>query len=163
WGDRLLRSPHPGRGLRQHRRGADRSARRGAAALALRPQVRQLVDRARKRYVGRDAGPALHHRRAGRAHCRHGSGAPPPPRSRGALLGRGMAVVLPRAGVDPRLAALVVMAAMFAGASRALLASVVFAFETTRQPLGLLPLLGGCSVAWLVSAALMKHSIMTER
>jgi CIC family chloride channel protein len=52
---------------------------------------------------------------------------------------------------------------MFAGASRALLASVVFAFETTRQPLGLLPLLGGCSVAWLVSAALMKHSIMTER
>ena len=37
------------------------------------------------------------------------------------------------------------MAAMFAGASRALLASVVFAFETTRQPLGLLPLLGGCS------------------
>jgi len=52
---------------------------------------------------------------------------------------------------------------MFAGASRALLASVVFAFETTRQPLGLLPLLCGCSVAWLVSAALMKHSIMTER
>ena len=37
------------------------------------------------------------------------------------------------------------MAAMFAGASRALLASVVFAFETTRQPLGLLPLLGGCT------------------
>ena len=41
------------------------------------------------------------------------------------------------------------MAAMFAGASRALLASVVFAFETTRQPLGLLPLLGGCTAAFL--------------
>jgi H+/Cl- antiporter ClcA/CBS domain-containing protein len=81
----------------------------------------------------------------------------------GALLGTALAWLLPRAGVDPRLAALVGMAAMFAGASRALLASVVFAFETTRQPLGLLPLLGGCSVAWLVSAALMKHSIMTER
>ena len=81
----------------------------------------------------------------------------------GAFLGTGLAVLLPGAGVDPRLAALVGMAAMFAGASRALLASVVFAFETTRQPLGLLPLLGGCSVAWLVSAALMKHSIMTER
>ena len=81
----------------------------------------------------------------------------------GALLGTGLAVLLPAAGVDPRVAALVGMAAMFAGASRALLASVVFAFETTRQPLGLLPLLGGCSVAWLVSAALMKHSIMTER
>jgi CBS domain-containing protein len=81
----------------------------------------------------------------------------------GALIGTGLAILLPRAGVDPRVAALVGMAAMFAGASRALLTSVVFAFETTRQPLGLLPLLGGCSVAWLVSAAMMKHSIMTER
>jgi len=81
----------------------------------------------------------------------------------GALVGTALAALLPRAGVDPRLAALVGMAALFAGASRALLASVVFAFETTRQPLGLLPLLGGCSMAWLVSAALMKHSIMTER
>ena len=81
----------------------------------------------------------------------------------GALIGIALAALLPAAGVDPRVAALVGMAAMFAGASRALLASVVFAFETTRQPLGLLPLLGGCSVAWLVSAALMKHSIMTER
>ena len=81
----------------------------------------------------------------------------------GALIGTALTVLLPQAGVDPRVAALVGMAAMFAGASRALLASVVFAFETTRQPLGLLPLLGGCSVAWLVSAALMKHSIMTER
>jgi len=81
----------------------------------------------------------------------------------GALLGIALALLLPSAGIDPRLAALVGMAALFAGASRALLASVVFAFETTRQPVGLLPLLGGCSVAWLVSAALMKHSIMTER
>jgi hypothetical protein len=55
------------------------------------------------------------------------------------------------------------MAAMFAGASRALLASVVFAFETTRQPLGLLPLLGGCAAAYLVSCLLMRHSIMTEK
>ena len=69
----------------------------------------------------------------------------------------------PSAGVDVRLGALVGMAAMFAGASRALLASVVFAFETTRQPVGLLPLLGGCAAAYLVSCALMKHSIMTEK
>ena len=55
------------------------------------------------------------------------------------------------------------MAAMFAGASRALLASVVFAFETTRQPMGLLPLLGGCSAAYLVSLLLMRNSIMTEK
>ncbi len=45
----------------------------------------------------------------------------------------------------------------------ALLASVVFAFETTRQPIGLLPLLGGCSAAYLISCLLMKHSIMTEK
>jgi chloride channel protein, CIC family len=39
----------------------------------------------------------------------------------------------------------------------------VFAFETTRQPMGLLPLLGGCSAAYLVSLLLMRHTIMTER
>lgn len=63
--------------------------------------------------------------------------------------------------LDPRLAALVGMAAIFAGASRALLASIVFAFETTRQPLGLLPLLGGCTASYLISSLLMRHSIMT--
>jgi CBS domain-containing protein len=55
------------------------------------------------------------------------------------------------------------MAAMFAGASRALLASVVFAFETTRQPMSLLPLLGGCTAAYLASMLSMRHSIMTEK
>jgi CBS domain-containing protein len=55
------------------------------------------------------------------------------------------------------------MAAIFAGASRAMLASVVFAFETTRQPFGLLPLLGGCAAAYLVSSLIMRHSIMTEK
>jgi Mg/Co/Ni transporter MgtE len=55
------------------------------------------------------------------------------------------------------------MAAIFAGASRALLASVVFAFETTLQPMGLLPLLGGCTAAYLVSCLLMRHTIMTEK
>jgi CIC family chloride channel protein len=60
-------------------------------------------------------------------------------------------------------AALVGMAAIFAGASHALLASVVFAFETTRQPLGLLPLLAGCSAAYLVSLLVSRTSIMTEK
>ncbi|MFL5360211.1 MAG: CBS domain-containing protein, partial [Myxococcales bacterium] len=62
-----------------------------------------------------------------------------------------------------RVAALVGMAAMFTGASRALLASVVFAFETTRQPMGLLPLLGGCSAAFLISCLFMRNTIMTEK
>jgi H+/Cl- antiporter ClcA len=81
----------------------------------------------------------------------------------GALLGAGAARLLPQSGVDLRIAALVGMAAIFAGASRALLASVVFAFETTLQPLGLLPLLGGCSASFLVSCLLMRNSIMTEK
>lgn len=81
----------------------------------------------------------------------------------GASIGSAFATLLPRVGVDPRIAGLVGMAAIFAGASRALLASVVFAFETTLQPLGLLPLLGGCTAAYLVSSLLMKNTIMTEK
>jgi H+/Cl- antiporter ClcA len=81
----------------------------------------------------------------------------------GALLAAGLGAVAPTMGIDPRIGALVGMAAMFAGASRAALASVVFAFEATRQPLGLLPLLGGCSAAYLISIVGMRHSIMTER
>jgi CBS domain-containing protein len=81
----------------------------------------------------------------------------------GGLLGAAAAQLLPGAGIAPQLGALVGMASLFAGASRALLASVVFAFETTRQPLGLLPLLGACAAAYLISCLLMEHSIMTEK
>jgi H+/Cl- antiporter ClcA/CBS domain-containing protein len=81
----------------------------------------------------------------------------------GLLLGAAAQAVAPAAGVDVRVAALVGMAAIFAGASRALLASVVFAFETTLQPMGLLPLLGGCTAAYLVSCVLMRNTIMTEK
>jgi CIC family chloride channel protein len=81
----------------------------------------------------------------------------------GGLVGAWAASAWPALGVDARLAALVGMAAIFAGASRALLASVVFAFETTRQPMGLLPLLGGCSASFLLSSLFMRHSIMTEK
>ncbi len=81
----------------------------------------------------------------------------------GAAIGSAAAILLPAAGIDARIAGLVGMAALFAGASRALLASIVFAFETTLQPLGLLPLLGGCAAAYLVSCVLMRHTIMTEK
>ncbi len=81
----------------------------------------------------------------------------------GAAAGALASAALPHAGIDPRLAGLVGMAALFAGSSRALLASIVFAFETTRQPLGLLPLLAGCSSCYLVSALMMRDSIMTEK
>jgi H+/Cl- antiporter ClcA len=81
----------------------------------------------------------------------------------GALAGFGAVAVAPQLGIDPRIAGLVGMAAIFAGASRALLASVVFAFETTQQAHGLLPLLGGCAAAYLVSALTMRNTIMTEK
>jgi CIC family chloride channel protein len=81
----------------------------------------------------------------------------------GALAGAGLASTAPALGVDARVAALVGMAATFAGASHALLTSIVFAFETTRQPVGLLPLLAGCTAAYLVALLLSRHSIMTEK
>lgn len=81
----------------------------------------------------------------------------------GASIGALMAAILPQAGIDIKVAALLGMAATFAGASRALLASIVFAYETTRQPHGLLPLLGACSISYLVSALLMRNTIMTEK
>ena len=81
----------------------------------------------------------------------------------GGLFGFACVAWLPGLHVDPRVAALVGMAAIFGGASHAFLASVVFAFEATRQPLGLLPLLLGCASAYLVALMLMRTSIMTEK
>jgi chloride channel protein, CIC family len=81
----------------------------------------------------------------------------------GAWIGAYAARWAPSLGVDARVAGLVGMAAIFAGASHALLTAVVFAFETTRQPLGLLPLLAGCTASWMVSLLLSRNSIMTEK
>lgn len=81
----------------------------------------------------------------------------------GALLGAAAQHVFPHSGIEVGMAALVGMAAIFAGASHALLAAAVFAFETTLQPLGLPPLLGGCAASFLVSSLLLRHSIMTEK
>ena len=81
----------------------------------------------------------------------------------GAWIGEQCAIFVPWLGVDAHVAGLVGMAAIFAGASHALLTSVVFAFETTRQPLGLLPLLAGCTASYLVALQLNRHSIMTEK
>ena len=81
----------------------------------------------------------------------------------GASAGSLVASSFPGLGIDVRVAGLVGMAAIFAGASHALLASIVFAFETTRQPVGLLPLLAGCTAAYLGALLLNRHSIMTEK
>lgn len=81
----------------------------------------------------------------------------------GALLGMLTMQFFPMANINLATAALVGMAAMFAGASRALLTSIVFALETTGQWHGLLPLIGACTTSYFVSFFLMKGSIMTEK
>lgn len=81
----------------------------------------------------------------------------------GALLGILTLHIFPAAGINIATAALVGMAALFAGASRALLTSIVFALETTGQLHDLLPLLGACTAAYFVSFFMMKGSIMTTK
>lgn len=81
----------------------------------------------------------------------------------GACLGSIGILLFPGGGIDVRMAALVGMAALFAGSARALLTSIIFAFEITLQPTGFLPLLIGCSSAYLISGLIMKNTIMTEK
>jgi H+/Cl- antiporter ClcA/CBS domain-containing protein len=81
----------------------------------------------------------------------------------GFACGSAVVAFIPGLGIDARVAALVGMAALFGGASRAFLASAVFAFETTLEPMGLLPLLAGCTTSYLVSCLMMRHTLMTEK
>lgn len=79
----------------------------------------------------------------------------------GAALGICVSQLAPGSGLEPSVWALAGMAGLFAGCSRAVLASALFAFEATRQPLGIVPLLGTCSMSYLVSRSLCVDSIMT--
>lgn len=81
----------------------------------------------------------------------------------GAILGIYFQRLFPSAGIVIPLAALVGMAAMFAGASRAFITSIIFALETTGQSNALLPLLAACSASYFISFFLMENTIMTEK
>jgi len=81
----------------------------------------------------------------------------------GVLVGTAIARAFPALGLDPRLAALVGMAALFAGASHALLASAVFACEVTGQTAAIGALLAGCTTAYLVATLISHSSIMTRK
>ncbi|MEO8821611.1 MAG: chloride channel protein [Ginsengibacter sp.] len=81
----------------------------------------------------------------------------------GILLASAILHFFPLSGITLSLAALVAMAAMFAGASRALLTSIIFALEATGQSNALLPLLAGCIGSYVVSFFLMENTIMTEK
>ena len=81
----------------------------------------------------------------------------------GWLLAHAASQWLPDAGIDPRVGALVGMTAMFAGASRALLASIAFALESTQQIHAVVPIVAGVSVAYFASCLMMRTTIMTEK
>jgi CBS domain-containing protein len=81
----------------------------------------------------------------------------------GWLITAGCAALAPSAGIDPRVGALVGMTAMFAGASRALLASIAFALEVTQQIHAVVPIVLGVSIAYFASCLLMRTTIMTEK
>lgn len=85
----------------------------------------------------------------------------------GGATGLGLGIIVtslfPQVNISLPTCALIGMAAMFAGSARALLTSIVFAFETTLQPHGLLPLLGACTASYFVSFFMMKSTIMTEK
>lgn len=81
----------------------------------------------------------------------------------GALLGSIGIFWFPQAGINISLSVLVGMSALFAGASRAFLTSIVFALETTGQSNALLPLLATCTTSYFTSFFLMENTIMTEK
>lgn len=81
----------------------------------------------------------------------------------GALLAIAFLHYFPQSGISIPLAALVGMASFFAGASRALLTSIVFALEATGQSNALLPLLASCTASYFISFFLMENTIMTEK
>ncbi len=81
----------------------------------------------------------------------------------GALAGLGMDALLPGCVISVSMCALFGMAGMLAGPPRALRTSIVFALETTGEIQGLLPLIAGCTGAYLVSFFLMETTIMTEK
>lgn len=81
----------------------------------------------------------------------------------GIMLGILLNLVFPGAGISLPMAALIGMSAMFAGASRAVLTSIIFAIETTGQANAILPLLAACVAAYLVSYLFMENTIMTEK
>ena len=81
----------------------------------------------------------------------------------GLLFGMGIQYYFPHSGISLPLAALIGMSALFAGASRALLTSIIFAIESTGQSNALLPLLAACSASYFISFFFMKYTIMTEK
>lgn len=83
--------------------------------------------------------------------------------SLGGAIGYILNMAFPSFEINVGLAALVGMGAIFSGSARALLTAIVFSYEATREPGAMLPLLAGCSTAYLISAFTMRTTIMSEK
>lgn len=81
----------------------------------------------------------------------------------GALIAGAILYYYPNSGITLSMTALIAMSALFAGASRALLTSIVFALEVTGESHAMLPLLAACTASYFISFFLMKNTIMTEK
>lgn len=81
----------------------------------------------------------------------------------GALMGSALLYYFPNSGITIHMSALIGMSAMFAGASRALLTSIIFALESTGQSAAILPLPGACIASYIISYFLLENTIMTEK
>jgi CIC family chloride channel protein len=81
------------------------------------------------------------------------------------MIGAGLGCVLGPwlPGGDPRLWALVCMAATLGGTMRAPLTAVVFAFGLTHDAAAILPILLGSAVAYGFTVVVMPRSILTEK
>ena len=81
----------------------------------------------------------------------------------GALFAMAVNLLVPGAHLDPAAYALTGMAAVFAAASRATFAFIIFAFEITRNYGAVLPLMLVCVIANAIALLYLKESIMTEK
>jgi len=81
----------------------------------------------------------------------------------GALFAIAVNHMLPGVTLAPAAFALVGMAAMFASASRATFALIIFAFEITRNYDAILPLMLVCVIATGMGILFMRTTIMTEK
>jgi len=79
----------------------------------------------------------------------------------GAAFGQGADLAFPDLGIDAGAYALVAMAAVFAGASRAPLTAVIILFELTGEYTIILPLMLAVAVSTMLSGVLSKDTIYT--
>jgi len=81
----------------------------------------------------------------------------------GGIVGLVTARLFPELGITPGAAAVAAMAATFGASTRATFTSIVFLFELTRDYQIILPLMLASVMADLVTYALLRESLMTEK